>query len=374
MNLDANAGLPATAAARAAYREACVDFANPSSPHVLGRRAAQRLAAARAAVATALGAEAGEIVFTSGGTEANALAILGVVRAAGERVSVVTTAIEHPSVTGTLTDLAEAGEIDLDVVPVERHGRVDPQRVLAAVRPETRLVSVMAANNETGVLQPVAEIAAGLSPGGVLLHVDAVQAVARVPDAAAVGDLVSLSGHKLGAVAGIGALRIRAGVEIAALLIGGGQEQGRRASTENVAGAASLAAALAEPHDTAAVAARRDQLEAGLRAVAEAQTVAHEVIGAHQPRLGNTTCVRFCDIEGDALMMALDQLGVAISTGSACSVGAIEPSPALLGMGLSAREASQVVRYSLTTHTTDEEIARAIAATGEVLGRLVRNS
>lgn len=378
IQLDANAGLPATAAAVAAYREASLDFANPSSPHALGRRAAERLAEARATVARVLGVDADEVVFTSGGTEANVLALVGTVRAAGGHPHVVTTSVEHPSVVETLAALATAGEIELSGVSVERHGRVDSGRVVGAVRDDTRLVSVVTAGNETGVLQPVEEIAAALAGHRAVIHTDAVQAIGRVDVAPSDLDLLSLSGHKLGAVGGIGVLWVRAGCELAPFLVGGGQERGRRASTENLAGAASLAAALAGVGSVRAVNAGRmaglgelrDALEIGLTAGASAFGIEVEVLGGQMPRLANTACVRFCGIPGDAVMMALDQAGIAVSTGSACRVGAPEPSPILMGMGLSAEEASEAVRYSLAPETTREEIEAAVAQTLVVLGRL----
>lgn len=377
--LDANAGVAASAAAVRAYREAAAAFANPSSPHLLGQRAAELLAQARGTVAAAIGAMRSEIVFCSGGTEANALAILGTVgairSASGSLPHIVTTSIEHPSVADTIARLVAAEQIDSTVVPVERSGRVDADAVVAAVRDDTALVAVIAANNETGVLQPIGSIGAALRGAGARLHTDAVQAVGRIDvDVGEWGvDLLALSGHKLGAVGGIGALYGGAEVSLQPLLVGGGQEAGLRASTENVAGAVSLAAALAERLDGAGrqrVGTLRDRLEAELSAGAEQLGREVEVIGRAAPRSCNTSCIRFVGCAGDALMMALDLEGIAISTGSACASGSVEPSPVLLGMGLSPQEAIDAVRYSLSDDISSAQIDRAVAATLAVIGAM----
>jgi cysteine desulfurase len=360
---DANAGVPATAAALAAYESAAEVIGNPSSAHELGRRAREVLEEARRSVAAFLGAEPDEIVFTSGGTESDALALTGVLR--GSRAHVVTTSIEHPAVSRTLVALP----LELTVVPAGRSGRVESERFRAALRDDTRLVSVIAASNETGVVQPIDEIGRAARSRGALFHTDAVQAIGRVPVDLAHVDLLSLSGHKLGAVGGIGALYVRRGVRLEPLLVGGGQEAGRRATTENVAGAASLAAARAElPNEAerARLASLRDRLEREI--AARAGDV--ESLGMSAPRLPNTTCLRFAGCEGDAIMMALDLCGIAVSTGSACSSGSIEPSPVLLGMGLMPAEAKSAVRYSLPRSATAAEVDRAVDATVDVVQRI----
>lgn len=373
--LDANGSAPATPEAIAAYRMAAADFGNPSSSHPAGQAAATRLAQARASVARAIGALPTEIVFTSGGTESNALALLGVVNRArrlGDKSAprIVTTTIEHPSVARTIDDLEERGLIRATRVAVDRSGRVQASAVLDAIDDDVCLVSLIAASNQTGVIQPIAQIAAGLETRGVLLHSDAVQAAGRIGiDVKDLGvDLLSISGHKLGAVGGIGALYIKDGVEIDALLAGGGQEGGRRASTENVAGAASLAAALRTAPTASEwqkIEALRDRLEAAL-----GSRLAVEVIGDKSPRLVNTSCIRFIGCPGDGLMMALDTRGIAISTGSACTSGSPEPPRALLALGMSAQEAGQTVRISLHRGTTSEEIDRLVQHSVEVAEKM----
>jgi cysteine desulfurase len=388
--LDANAGVPARQAALRAYGEAAALWGNPSSVHRAGRDAAAALAEARARIGAAVGAGAAEVVLTSGGTEADALALRGTVAAqvatpgeapgAGATVvpHVVTTGVEHAAVADTLRELARQGSIELSVVGVGRGGRVDPAAVLAAVRSTTRLVSVVAACNETGVVQPVTAVAGGLRERErrPLLHTDAAQAVGRLPvDIGAWGvDLLTLSGHKLGAVAGSGALIVRRGTAVSALLTGGGQERGLRAGTENVAGAASLAAVLDDLPDQAArrrLTDLRDRLEAGLGEAARAAEIEIEVIGAAAERLCNTTCVRFAGCPGEAVMMGLDARGIAVSTGSACSSGSVEPSAILLAMGLSAAHAKETVRFSLPFEIGEADVERAVRETGTVLAQVV---
>jgi len=367
--LDHNADAPVLPEAWRAYAEASQDYANPSSIHALGHAAQARLDGARRAIAAALDAEPDEVVLTSGGTEGAAAALHG---ALGKKSGghVVTSTVEHAAVARTLEQLAAAGRISLTHVAAGRDGVVRAADVVAALRPDTRLVSLVLACNETGALEPVAEVAAACRARGVLVHTDAVQAVGRVAVSChALGvDALSLSGHKLGAVPGVGVLYWRADAPtLSPLVIGGGQEHGRRAGTESVAGAASLAAALARLPDAGArarVAALRDELEARLLEVGGAL-----VLAAGAPRLCNTSCVRFEGCEGDGLMMGLDLEGVAVSTGSACSSGSVEPSPILLGMGLTPAEARTTLRFSLGTSTTADDVARAAAATRALVTR-----
>jgi cysteine desulfurase len=369
--LDGNADAPVLPEAWQAYREASVDYGNPSSRHAVGRAARHRLADARQQIASTLGVAADEVVFTSGGTESNALALRGVLDAQARRPHGVTTTIEHAAV-ARLLDASEArGEAAVTRVAPDRSGRVDAEEVLAALGPQTCLVSVVAACNETGVLQPIQEIARGARGKGVVTHTDGVQALQWLgSDLADLSiDLIAGSGHKLGAVGGIGLLLVGARVGLEPIVVGGGQELGRRASTENVAGAASLAAAFArlpDAEERAAVARRRDALERGLAdACGEV-----EVIGGRVERLPNTSCLRLPGCAGDGVMMALDQNGVQISTGSACASGSVEPSPILLGMGLDREQAKETVRFSLTRQTTDAEIASAVEATVSVVRRM----
>lgn len=370
LDLDANADALVLPAAWQAYREATADFGNPSSRHALGRAAKKRFDQARTDVACAIGASANEIVFTSGGTEADALAILGTM-AGVKRPHVVTTAIEHAAVARTLDDLEARGLTDVSRVRSGRDGRVEPGAVLAEVGPETRLVTVVMACNETGVVQPIDDIAVGCRERRVPIHTDAVQAFGRISvDVRELGvDLLSLSGHKLGAVGGIGVLYVRHGTAVQSVIVGGGHEEGRRASTENVAGAASLAAALGElprAADLARTMQMRDRLEEGLAAALGAV----EILGQSVKRLPNTTCIRFDRVEGDAIMMALDLDGIVVSTGSACSSGSVEPSPILLGMGLSAIEARQTVRFSLGRAVDEDDIDATVRAVRDVVARI----
>jgi cysteine desulfurase len=367
--LDHNADAPVLPEAWRAYADAAADYANPSSLHALGKAAQARLDATRSAIAAALDAEPDEVVLTSGGTEGAAAAVFGVLGAEGGG-HVVTSTIEHAAVARTLDQLAAAGRVTLTRVPAGRDGVVPAAAVVAALRPDTRLVTLVLACNETGALQPLAEIAAACRARGVLVHTDAVQAVGRVEVSChRLGvDALSLSGHKLGAVGGIGVLYWRRGAPAPApLVVGGGQEQGRRSGTESIAGAASLAAALARLPDAAERArltALRDDLEARLRTAGGV-----EVLAAGAPRLCNTSCVRFDGCEGDGLMMGLDVEGVAVSTGSACSSGSVEPSPILLGMGLTSAEARATLRFSLGSVTTSTDIARAAAAATALVQR-----
>lgn len=368
--LDANAGVPAIPAALEAYLQASRELGNPSSPHRRGQAARALLNHARRRVGAALGAPPEAVVFTSGGTEANALALRGMVRA-GHRV--VTTGVEHASVLDTLQRWSARWQVELEVVPPDARGQVPPQRVLEAVTERTSGVALIAASNETGVCQPVEEVARALRQKApqVWLHTDAVQWVVRQPTAFARWgvDSLSISGHKLGAVGGVGALLVHPSRQLVPLLSGGGQEGGRRASTENVAGAVSLAVALEQRPSGAhwsRVAEQRDALEAGLGAL----PVETQVVGAGSPRLPNTSCVRFVGQPGDAVMMALDLEGVAVSTGSACSSGSVEPSPVLLAMGYTPAQAQEAVRFSLPVDLPDGAVESVLRTLHRVLVQL----
>ncbi|TMB55414.1 MAG: cysteine desulfurase [Deltaproteobacteria bacterium] len=350
----------ATAPLGLEVREAMLPFlgppANPSSAHREGARARSALETARAEVAALVGAAPAEIVFTSGATEANNLALRGT--AAG--LGIVTTAIEHASVLET----ARAVGARLTVVPVDREGRVDAGQVVAACDAATRLVSVGLANGEVGSLAPVAAITAGLRGNGVLVHSDAAQAAGRLPlDVAALGvDLLSLSAHKLGGPAGIGALWVRRGVELAAQTTGGSQERGRRAGTENVAAivgfGVAAARARAELAANAAAAARLvERLWTGLRTHVPGVVLNGPADG---PRLPNTLNVSFPGAAGESLLVLLDLAGVAVSLGSACAAGAAEPSHVLLAMGRDRDAARSGVRFSVGPSTTAGDIDRVL--------------
>jgi cysteine desulfurase len=328
-------------------------FGNASSIHREGQTARRLIEDARESVAKLLGATARDVVFTSGGTESNNAAIFGAVSQDG-RCHIVTTSIEHPSVAEAVRTLESRGCEVTRVAPT-RSGVVDANEVIAAMRPQTKLVTVMMANNETGVLQPVAAIGAAARKQNAHFHVDAVQAAGKIPiDVSAIAcDTLSVSAHKMHAPKGIGALYVRRGVSMAAHVVGGAQERRRRAGTENVPLAAAFGAAAALPSAAEKMAALRDRFESRMRA-------AMDVIinGADVSRLPNTSNITFPNADGEGLVIALDLSGVAVSTGSACSSGRVEPSSVLLAMGLSPDEARSTVRFSLSRFTTEEEIDR----------------
>jgi cysteine desulfurase len=330
-------------------------FANPSSVHKPGQDARALVDAARERCARAIGCTASEIVFTSGGTESDALAILG-----GRPAKVVTTAVEHPAVLGACASAAECVR-----VPVSRSGELDMEALRRAL-PGASLCSVMAANNETGVTFPLREVAALCRDAGVPLHVDAVQAAGKMaldfP-----WDLLSLSAHKIEGPKGVGLLAVRRGVKVAALQSGGHQEKGRRGGTENVAGIVGLGAALERatqmlPEREPRLRALRDKLEAAAREIPGSR-----VAGVGASRVCNTLNVAFEKCDGETLLAALDLEGISVSTGSACSAGSLEPSPVLLAMGYPEPVARGAIRFSLWSGNTPEEIERVC----EVLPRIV---
>lgn len=336
------------------------DFGNASSVHYFGQRAKARLDDARSALAGLIGAEPSEIVFTSGGTEADNFALRGVAEAlepTGRR-HLIATAIEHEAVLVTLKALARRGW-RTTLLPVGSSGIVDPEALSATLTDETALVSIMHANNELGTIQPVAELARLAHARGALVHTDAVQSVAKIPvDVRTLGvDLLSLSAHKFNGPKGAGALWIKRGTRIAAILTGGKHERTRRAGTENVAAIAGMgqAAKLASGKlaaDGARLAALRDRAEQGiLRAVPGTA-----VNGAPEPRVPNTTNVSFDGVEAESLLIALDLEGIAVSTGSACSSGTLEPSHVLRAMGLPAHRTQNSIRISLGQGNTEEQV------------------
>jgi cysteine desulfurase len=347
-------------------------YGNASSIHYEGQMAKQRLEAARRQVASLLHCDAREIVFVSGGTEANNLAIFGVAQAFSLRGHVITSAIEHPAVLSPCGQLEREG-IAVTYVRVGSEGIVDPDEVKRALRPDTVLISIMHANNETGALQPVQEIARIAREAGVLFHVDSVQAAGKVPvDVRELGvDLLSLSGHKLYAPKGIGALYVRKGVKLRPILLGGRHERERRAGTENVPGIVALGQAAASAAETLdaeipRIARLRERLETGiLERVPDAG-----VNCASAPRLPNTSNIFFDGIEGEAMVISLDLKGFAVSSGSACSSGAVEPSHVLLAMGLPRDRARSSLRFSLGRANTVEQVDALIEAVAESAAHL----
>jgi cysteine desulfurase len=355
--LDANATTPLSREVMAEMMPALADFfANPSSVHKPGQDARALVDTARERCARALGCPPREIVFTSGGTEADALAILG-----PRPRKVVTTAVEHPAVHGACAQVAECVRI-----PVFGSGELDLDALRRAL-PGASLCSVMAANNETGVIFPLREIAALCREHGVPLHVDAVQAAGKLP-LDFPWDLLSLSAHKIAGPKGAGLLATRA--KISAIQSGGHQEQGRRAGTENVAGIVGMGAALAlaisrQPSTAVRLAALRNRLEATAREIPGAR-----IAGATAQRVCNTSNIAFEGCDGETLLAALDFEGIATSTGSACSSGSLEPSPVLLAMGYPPPLARSAVRFSLWSGNTEEEIDRVC----EALPRVVQHA
>jgi len=337
--LDHNATSPLRPVALDAMVEALQAGGNPSSVHRTGRAARGRLDKARKQVAGLVGALPAEVVFTSGGTEANNMALHG-----HERVLV--SAIEHESV---LKAVPAA-----QCIPVDRNGVIDLAALERMLADKPALVSVMFANNETGVIQPMAEVVRLARAAGALVHCDAVQAAGKVPvDLHGLGvDYLSLSAHKLGGPTGIGALIVRSGAPLAADRLGGGQESWRRAGTENVAGIVGFGAA-AEASSGGLAPALRDRLEAGL---------AGKVHGAAAPRLPNTSCISMPGVKAETQVMALDLAGVGVSAGSACSSGKVSRSAVLAAMGTDPVEAETAIRISCGWNTVFEDIERLIAA------------
>lgn len=335
-------------------------YGNASSAHALGHLSEAAVARAREQVAALLGADPTEIVFNSGGTEGLNHALRGVFEAFPGKRHLVTTAVEHPAQRDACAWLARRG-IEVTTLGVDGEGRLDIEALEAAIRPDTGLVSVMAANNETGVRFPLEEIAPRVKAKGALLHVDAVQAVGKAPlDLSALPiDLLNLAGHKFRGPKGVGALFIRRGLRIKPLLPGH-QERGRRGTTENVPGlvglgmAAELAAARLP--EMARIGALREALESALRAIPESR-----IYGAGAERLPNTSLAGFAGTDGEALLLRLGERGVCVSTGSACTTGQREPSHVLKAMGVPAAFAKGTVRFSLGHETTAEEID-AVAA------------
>lgn len=370
--LDHNATAPLLDVARAAMIEAAALVGNPSSIHGEGRAARARLEAARRGIAALVGAgDATDVVLTSGGTEADLLGVWGLGRAAaaaGAPARALVVATEHPAVHGAAAALAAHG-FAVDRIAVDRDGRVDLDDLGRALGPGAAVVAVAAVNHETGVIADVAAVAAAARAAGARVHLDAVQAAGRLALAplAALVDTLALSAHKLGGPAGVGALWIRPGVELAPLVTGGHQERGRRPGTENLIGAAGFAAAAAAV-DLAAVPALdrlARHLEAGLRAVPGAR-----VHGAGAPRVATTVNVGFAGALGEAVVMSLDLEGIAASTGAACTSGSVRPSPVLLAMGLAPAPAREAVRFSLGPATTAAEIERVLALVPAIVARV----
>ena len=336
------------------------EFGNASSVHHFGQRAKAILDEARSAVAALIAAEPSEIVFTSGGTESDNFALRGVAEAlepTGRR-HLIASSIEHEAVLVTLRALARRGW-RITLLPVDQTGIVDPEALRAAMADDTVLVSVMHANNEIGTIQPVVELARIAHDRGALFHTDAVQSVGKIPvDVAALGvDFLSLSAHKFNGPKGVGALWIKRGSRVTSILTGGKHERNRRAGTENVPGIAGLgvAAQLAKKKLTGE-AARLGSLRNRLEEAILAKVPGTAINGSREPRVPNTTNISFEAVEAESLLIALDLEGVAVSTGSACSSGTLEPSHVLRAMGLPSPRTQNSIRLSLGAGNTEAEV------------------
>ncbi len=369
--LDNNATTPVLPEVFEAMRPFFLDqFGNASSIHHFGQHARAAVEKARASVAALFNARPAEVVFTSGGTEGDNTAIFGLTQR-GDHV--ITSTIEHSAVLNTCKRLEQMG-CEVTYVPVNGQCQVDPDDVRKALRPNTRLISIMMANNETGVIQPVEDIGKISREADVFFHTDAVQAAGKIPiDVEKIGcDALSISGHKIHAPQGTGAIYIRKGTLIQPLIYGGSHERQRRAGTENLPGivglgkAAELARQWLSGQGPAEMAAMRDRLQDEVLAKVESAGV--NGLGAR--RVPNTTNLWFDYIEGEALVIALDLKGLAVSSGAACSSGAIEPSHVLLAMGLSHERARASVRISLGKQTTKEDVEFASLVIPETIAKL----
>ena len=346
------------------------EFGNASSIHHYGQHARAAVERARESVAKLLGCRAAEIVFTSGGTEGDNLAIFGVVRP-GDHI--ITSQIEHHAVLNACKRLEQRGWV-VSYLRVDSEGLVDPDEVRRALTPKTKLISLMMANNETGVVQPVEEIGKIAAEADVYFHTDAVQAAGKIPiDVKKIGcDLLSISGHKFHAPQGVGALYVRRGTLLEPLFFGGNHERQRRAGTENLPGiiglgcAADIAMRGFSDGSVERIRELRDRLEAGLLN----HVAAAGVNSGRAPRVPNTSNIYFDHIEGEAMVIALDLKGLAVSTGAACSSGAIEQSHVLTAIGLAPERARASIRFSLGKHNTSEDVELALAQVPATLAHL----
>jgi cysteine desulfurase len=370
--MDANATTPLLPEVFEAMRPFWTEhFGNASSIHQHGQHARAAVDHARDSIARLFHCRASEIVFTSGGTESDNLALFGTITselsATKERTHVITTSIEHHAVLHAAESL-EQRNIDVTFLPCTAQGVIEPAELIGAIRPNTKLVSIMYANNETGVVQPIAALAAIAHAAGALFHTDAVQAAGKVPvDLSPHGplkdvDLLTISGHKMYAPKGIGILFVRRNVRLNPMMHGGSHERQRRAGTENVAGivglgkAAEISQQWLQTEGPTKLATLRDRLEQGILA----QVDEAGLNGGGAPRVANTTSIYFDHVEAEALVIALDLKGLSVSGGSACQSGATEPSHVLTAMGLSPARARASIRFSLSKLTTEEEVDQAI--------------
>lgn len=337
-------------------------FANASSTHRMGSAVAARVEGAREGVAASIGASPGEIIFTSGGTESDNAALVGVLGARPRKRHVIVSSVEHSAILEKCTAL-EAEGVEVTRIAVSSAGRLDLDQMRAALRPDTALVSVMLANNETGTIFPLRDVCEIAKSEGVLVHTDAINAMGKIPvDVAALGvDLLSISAHKIHGPKGCGALYVRRGTPFRPLIIGGGQERGRRGGTLNAPGIVGLATAcqLAQEAITAEMprlAALRDAFEARLQDRFENLVI----VGRSAPRVGNTSCLCLPGLSAEPLVLLLSEAGVCISSGSACSSGSLDPSHVLRAMGLPPEVAQGQLRFSWSRMSTEADVERVI--------------
>jgi len=349
------------------------EFGNPSSQHDLGKRAARAVDDARKRIAFVLGCRASEIIFTSGGTESDNLAVKGIALANPRGRHIVTTPIEHEAVLACCDYLRRHHDFEITYLPVDEQGRLDACVFGNALRDDTTLCSVMMANNEVGTIQPVPELAALARERGIPFHTDAVQAAGALRlNVAGLGvDALSLAGHKIGTPKGIGLLYLRGRLQIEPVLHGGGQERGRRSGTENVAGIVGLATALeiaasGLAERSARIVSLRDKLIAGIR-----EHVPSAVLtGDPQHRLPNNASFCFPSVSGEAVLLGLEERGIICSSGSACAAGSDEPSHVLIAMGFSKEVAQTAVRFTLSDCVAAENIGEVVRAVSEVVARI----
>jgi cysteine desulfurase len=365
---------PDPAVTEAVVRALSEDFGNASSVHHFGQRAKAVLDDARSTVADLIGAEPTEVVFTSGGTESDNMALRGAAEAAeaGNRRHIITSSIEHEAVLNTAKALSKRGWT-VTLMPVDASGVIAPSALASAITRDTAIVSVMHANNEIGTIQPIADLAAIAHEHGAVFHTDAVQSVGKIPvNVRALGvDLLTLSAHKFNGPKGAGALWIRRGTRVVSTMTGGKHERNRRGGTENVPGIAGMgvAARLAREKltaDGARLAALRDRLESGVLAAVPGTVVN----GARDPRVPNTTNISFEGIEAESLLIALDLEGFAVSTGSACSSGTLEPSHVLRAMGLPSHRTQNSIRFSLGAGNSEAQVDALLAKLPAVVSKL----
>ena len=347
-------------------------YGNPSSMHRFGGAVQKAIDQARERVTAFLGADTGEVVFTSCGTESDNTAIRGALEAQPKKRHVITTAVEHPAVLNVCRYLRDRG-CRVTELGVDDDGRLDLDELRNALTDDTAVVSIMWANNETGVVFPIEEIAEIVKSRGAIVHCDAVQAAGKLPmdmSKSAI-DLLSISGHKLHAPKGVGVLYVRSGARVAPFMRGGHQENGRRAGTENAAsiiglGVACELAGRALEEESARVCAMRDRLESGL--LARCPDTRRN--GVETPRLPNTTNISFAYVEGEAILLSVDEYGICLSSGSACTSGSLEPSHVLRAMGVPDTMLHGSVRFSLSRYNTDEEVDRVLDVFPSIIARL----